>query len=579
MEKRVLLAIVLSFIVLYGYQALFPPPELQRPPAQSQPAAPASGQPPAAAPAAQPGPAVEAPPVPQPQGPAPVVADAAERDVTFENGSVKAVFTTRGGAIKSWRLKKYLNAAREPLELVPHDAPAGLAKPFILSVDDPALSKRIASALYRPSATAVDAASAPQTLTFEYQDAGGLSVRKEFSFHPDSPYVVHFSATVRSGGRDLVPAVEWGPAIGTALDINSLGYNAPPQPIYYINGDVERIASTDVAEIANQEGSYGFAGVDDHYFLSATINPRTPLRLQYQVVPVAAQVPGEDPPPPYVSWSARFPTAPSGAAFFFGPKDFDVLAAVDRDLVRAIHFGMFSWLVVPLLRALKWINVYIGNYGWSIIALTVLINLAMFPLRHKSVVSMRRMQEIQPEVKAIQDRYAKLKMTDPARQKMNTELMQLYKERGVNPASGCVPMLLTLPVLFAFYAMLSVAIELRGAPFIGWIKDLSVHDPLFITPVLMGITQFIQTKMTPSTADPTQQRIMLFMPLIFMFMFIWAPSGLVLYWTVSNLWAIGQQAVTNRIIGPMPERSVRPPAERRLKTAGGGRSDAAKERR
>ena len=241
---------------------------------------------------------------------------------------------------------------------------------------------------------------------------------------------------------------------------------------------------------------------------------------------------------------------------------------------------MFAFLVVPLLRALKWVNVYVGNYGWSIVLLTVIINLVMFPLRHKSVVSMRRMQEIQPEVKAIQDRYANLKMTDPARQKMNTEMMALYKERGVNPASGCVPMLLTLPVLFAFYAMLSVAIELRGAPFIGWIKDLSVYDPLFITPVLMGITQFVQTKMTPSTADPTQQRVMLLMPLVFMFMFIWAPSGLVLYWTVSNLWAIGQQALTNRLIGPSPQRTVRPPAERKLKTAGAGRSDkAAKERR
>jgi YidC/Oxa1 family membrane protein insertase len=256
-----------------------------------------------------------------------------------------------------------------------------------------------------------------------------------------------------------------------------------------------------------------------------------------------------------------------------------VLAAVDRDLVRAIHFGIFSWLVVPLLRALKWINVYIGNYGWSIIALTVLINLVMFPLRHKSVVSMRRMQEIQPEVKAIQDRYSKLKMTDPARQNMNKEMMQLYKERGVNPASGCVPMLLTLPVLFAFYAMLSVAIELRGAPFVGWIRDLSVYDPLFITPILMGITQFVQTKMTPSTADPTQQRVMMFMPLLFMFMFIWAPSGLVLYWTVSNLWAIGQQAVTNKLIGPPQVRTVRPPAERRVKKAGNGKTVAAKERR
>jgi YidC/Oxa1 family membrane protein insertase len=203
----------------------------------------------------------------------------------------------------------------------------------------------------------------------------------------------------------------------------------------------------------------------------------------------------------------------------------------------------------------------------------------MFPLRHKSVVSMRKMQELQPEVKAIQDRYAKLKMSDPARQKMNVELMNLYRERGVNPASGCVPMLLTLPVLFGFYSMLSVAIELRGAPFVGWIRDLSVYDPWFVTPVLMGATQFVQQKMTPATGDPTQQRIMLFMPLIFMTMLIWAPSGLVLYWTVSNLWAIGQQVVTNRLIGPSPQRTVRPAAERRVKSAGGGKSDAAKERK
>ena len=212
---------------------------------------------------------------------------------------------------------------------------------------------------------------------------------------------------------------------------------------------------------------------------------KEPVALHFEPVPVPARE-GADPPPPYVAWSIQYSSPPNGAAFFVGPKDFDVLAAVDRELVRAIDFGMFAFLVVPLLRALKWVNVYVGNYGWSIVVLTVLINVAMFPLRHKSVVSMRRMQEIQPEIKAIQDRYANLKMTDPARQKMNTEMMALYKERGVNPASGCVPMLLTLPVLFAFYAMLSVAIELRGAPFIGWIKDLSVHDPLFITPVADG---------------------------------------------------------------------------------------------
>lgn len=192
---------------------------------------------------------------------------------------------------------------------------------------------------------------------------------------------------------------------------------------------------------------------------------------------------------------------------------------------------------------------------------------------------MRKMQEVQPEVKSIQERYAKLKMSDPARSKMNQEVMALYKERGVNPASGCVPMLLTMPVLFAFYSMLSVAIELRGAPFVGWIHDLSAHDPYFIFPVAMGITMFVQQKMTPSTADPMQQRMMMIMPVMMTGMFLWAASGLVIYWTVSNAWGIGQQMITNRLIGPTPQRTVRPPAERLVKNIGGGKTEqAAKER-
>jgi YidC/Oxa1 family membrane protein insertase len=194
------------------------------------------------------------------------------------------------------------------------------------------------------------------------------------------------------------------------------------------------------------------------------------------------------------------------------------------------------------------------------------------------MVSMKKMQSLQPEVKAIQERYAKFKLTDPERQKMYQEMMALYKQKGVNPASGCVPMLLTLPVLFAFYSMLSVAIELRGAPFIGQIHDLSAHDPWFIWPIVMGITMFIQQKMTPSTADPMQQKMMMFMPIMMTGMFLWAASGLVIYWTVSNVWGIGQQMITNRLIGPPVVRTVRPPAERQMKNVknvGGGRTDRA----
>jgi YidC/Oxa1 family membrane protein insertase len=189
---------------------------------------------------------------------------------------------------------------------------------------------------------------------------------------------------------------------------------------------------------------------------------------------------------------------------------------------------------------------------------------------------MRKMQEIQPEAKAIQERYAKLKATDPAKQKMNQELMALYRERGVNPASGCVPMLLTLPVLLAFYSLLTISIELRGAPFFGWIHDLSQPDPFYVTPVLMGATQFWQMRLTPQTGvDPAQQKLMQFMPVMFMFFFLWAPAGVVLYWFVSNVWAIGQQYATNYIIGPPNVRTVRPAAERRVKRVGGGRTDEA----
>jgi YidC/Oxa1 family membrane protein insertase len=170
------------------------------------------------------------------------------------------------------------------------------------------------------------------------------------------------------------------------------------------------------------------------------------------------------------------------------------------------------------------------------------------------MVSMKKMQAVQPEVKAIQDRYAKYKLTDPERQKMNQEMMALYKQKGVNPASGCVPMLLTLPVLFAFYAMLYAAIELRGAPFAGWIHDLSRHDPLYITPVLMGLSMFWQQRMMPTTADPIQQKMFLLMPVIFTVSFLWAPAGLVVYWFSSNLLAIGQQYLTNRLIAA-PARS------------------------
>jgi YidC/Oxa1 family membrane protein insertase len=562
MEKRVLIAVLLSFVVLYAYQAMFPPPPdaTQKPPQASKTAT----APNASAPApANPTPSVQ-PPAENPGEPA--------REIVVENADVRAVFTTRGAVLKSWQLKKYRDDSGRPYEVIAGHAPSDAPLPFTLAVDDAAVSATLASGTFALRETRNADGWQGQ---FDY-DTGGVRAQKIFTIANAKPYVVTVSANVTRNDKAMPATLRWGPALGSGITVKSNTYNPPPQPIFYRAGDVTRVKPDKIAAQPVQEGTFGFAGVDDHYFLTAVVNPPQGLRVDYAPIDVA--LPDRPEGAHYVSWATRFPAPVQGVSFFAGPKDFDVLASVDRDLVRAIDFGMFAWLVVPLLRALKWINGYVGNYGWSLVLLTVLINLAMFPLRHKSVVSMRKMQDVQPEVKAIQDRYKNLKMSDPGRAKMNQEMMALYKERGVNPASGCVPMLLTLPVLFAFYSMLSVAIELRGAPFILQIKDLSAHDPWYIWPVLMGVTMFIQQKMTPSTADPVQQRVMMIMPVMMTGMFLWAASGLVIYWTVSNVWGIAQQMITNRLIGPAVVRTVRPPAERRVKNVGGGRTSQAKER-
>jgi YidC/Oxa1 family membrane protein insertase len=569
MERRVLVAIFLSFLVLYAFQALFGPaqqPQQDVPPQTSAaPKSQADGLSAGVAPA----------PPPQPAAASALVGETVEREIRVETNDIVATFSNRGGRLKSWRLKRYLDDRGESLELIP----SGLAEthplPLSLRVADETVTKTLNAALFSVTGAPADRLSSPATLTFEYHDTGGLHAVKELRLEPTS-YVVHLHATVTQNGTPLPFAVEWGPALASAGTVAS-SWIQPSGGLTFLD-ELERLKPADIASQPIREGTFRYAGVDDHYFVSVAVNPG-PSKVTFQPVSI--------PPPPgteqvalnLVSWAIE-PRDQTSLTFYAGPKDFDILAAVDLELVRAINFGMFTFLVVPLLRSLKWVNDHIGNYGVSIVVLTVLINVAMFPLKHKSVLSMRKMQEIQPEAKAIQDRYAKLKATDPARQKMNKELMDLYRERGVNPASGCVPMLLTLPVLLAFYSLLTISIELRGAPFVAWIQDLSRPDPYYVTPVLMGATQMWQTWLTPQVGtDPVQQRLMQFMPVMFMFFFLWAPAGVVLYWFVSNLWAIGQQYLTNYIIGPPNIRSVRPPAERQMKrvTAAKGDGVAGKE--
>jgi YidC/Oxa1 family membrane protein insertase len=585
MERRVLLAIFLAFLVLYAWQALFVKPVPK--PAGTNAAAPSStgvstpgkaGAPPAspAAPVSAP----NAPPensatgsAPAPPAAAPLVADTAEHDVLVETRDVIAVFTNRGARLKSWRLKHYLNPQGQPQELVERE----MTPPFTLRTANNALDTTLNGALYTVSgAHPTPSEPAPIDLRFEYSDSAGVHAVKNFHLEPSS-YVVTLHASITDGDREISPAIVWGPAIGDVGEVNR--YIKKAEGLLFQDGKVVRLATKDIAAKPVHEGDVKYGGVDDNYFLTAALYPG-PSTFTFQPVAIPPPAGSKDAARELVSYALE-PKQADTVKFFVGPKDFDVLTAIDPDLAKAIDFGMFTVIVVPLLRSLKWVNGFIGNYGWSIIILTFIINLILFPLRHKSVVSMRKMQEIQPEVKAIQDRYKGLKATDPAKQKMNQEMMALYKERGVNPASGCVPMLMTFPFIFAFYALLSTAIELRGAPWFGWIHDLSAHDPYFVVPILMGVSQVWQQRLAPATGmDPVQQKMMLLMPIFFTFLFLWYPAGVALYWFVNNVWAIGQQYLTNYMIGPpkvAPPTSGTSASERRMKRVGGGKTEAARE--
>jgi YidC/Oxa1 family membrane protein insertase len=569
MERRLLLAIVLTFIVLTAYQWLVPVPQ-QAPVTKPtlSPATTPGGQTPAATPPSAPAVLPESSPVDA------VTGESAERIVTVDNGLVRAMFSNRGATLTSWQLADYRGSDGKPVDLVPHDVPPDQPKPFSLKIEDAGKSARLNTALFATDTAAIlDARARPVTLVFEYQDSAGLHARKQFRIDPHS-YIITFSATVEDAGRPANPIVEWGPGLGDVLAQGRGGWFTPgrkAEAIMSANRKVERIQPNHLVTAPQYQGTYEFAGVDTHYFLSAVVKPG-PAAMAYQPLAVPGAAADKETTRDYVAYTVRFTdmtAGPRDVKFFVGPKHFETLRRTDADLVRAVWFGMFAFLSVPLLSALNWVHSFVGNYGWSIIVLTVIINAAMFPLRHKSNVSMRKMQEIQPQVKAIQDRYAKLKMTDPARQKMNTELMELYRQKGVNPASGCVPMLLTFPVLLAFYGLLSESIELRGAPFILWIHDLAAADPYYVTPILMGASQVLQQRMMPMTGtDPVQQKMMLMMPVMFTFLFLTSPAGLALYWFASNVLVIGQQVLTNRLIGPPVVRVPRPPAERRVKKIG-----------
>src|SRR5262245_7754530 len=356
MEKRVFLAIFLSFVVLAVYQSLFAP----RTPTPSTTASSTAA---ATTPGPEVTPAAPAQPAAQPAAPAasPLVADAQARDIVVETDAIRAVFSTAGATLKSWKLKKYLEAG-EPLELVPIDVPDTLPRPFTLSTDDATISKTLATALFKPSAESLSIGHSPGTLSFDYRDASGLNARKTFYFQPEAqPYVLKVEAAVDLAGASKPVTLAWGPAIGLGFQESSRN-GAGVRGVQFQGGKVAYLSPSSLQSQGHYEGELRFAGVEDHYFLSVVLAGTQRISVDYAPVTLPQHAnPAQN--RDFVSYRVSVPGS-FGLPFFMGPKDFDILRSVDPQLVRAIDFGMFDFIVVPLLLALKRINNFVGNYGW-----------------------------------------------------------------------------------------------------------------------------------------------------------------------------------------------------------------------
>jgi YidC/Oxa1 family membrane protein insertase len=422
---------------------------------------------------------------------------------------------------------------------------------------DAEVDARLREALFRPSADVITIGSSGESeLRFEWAE-GDLRVEKALRFQAPG-YLVSVRVAVSRGGRDLPKKVLWGPGLGnpTAAEMEVQGYH-PPQGVYAGARSVDRVLPEKLGG-TRVVSDVRWGGVESTHFAALWIPPAVPGTVEIRAI----ELPAEEGRKKLAAGAAvPLATGAESALLYVGPKDHTLLSRLDHDLAAVVPVG--EWIgpiVVPLMALLRWVHGWAGNYGVSIIVLTVFINLAMSPLRHYSIANGVKMARLSPEMRTIQERYRKVPALDPKRQEMQKEIGALYERHGMNMSTqmlvGCLPLLLTMPFLIAFYRVLQVAIELRGASFL-WIPDLSQRDPLFITPLVMGVSMFIMQRMTPTAMDPSQQRIMMIMPVVLVVMFHAAPAGLNLYWLSSNLCSIVQQAVTLRIISSHDERTSR----------------------
>jgi YidC/Oxa1 family membrane protein insertase len=573
-EKRLMLVFLLTFVVLIIFQPLLK----KYMPQTAPPAKPMVAQPnppgPSSASAAPILPATAAPNSRAAAGKSVSAAQplealskqaSAETETVIESDLYKVTFTNRGAQVKSWILKKFNNDAQNgPVDLVNAEAAQKYGYPLSLYTYDETLRNKLGSALYVASSQGQQ--NAPAQITFEYADAD-VVVRK--SFHFDDSYVLKVETSVVYKGAEVFAAPAWPAGFGDELSpasyaVARIDYHndsSTERSTFIFPSYITRLAVKNVSGGNTLRGQFEWAGTGDQYFTSVFIpeNPRSvalvTLRNQMEVPakPGSNELAKVD----VLGAAMGEINGPTSERMYVGPKEVSALDAVSIPTIHTdnpnlrgiIDFGRLELIARPLFLWLRWTHEHIvANWGWAIVLQTLIIAVALLPLRITQMKSMLKMQRVAPQIKSIQEKYKKYSLKDPRKAAMNEEIAALYKKEGVNPAGGCLPLLIQMPFLFAYYSMLRDALDLRHAHWL-WIHDLSARDPYFLLPIVMVVSMFAMQKMTPQAAgvDPAQQKMLtVMMPLMMGFIFFNLAAGLNLYYAESNLIQMAQQAVMNR---------------------------------
>jgi YidC/Oxa1 family membrane protein insertase len=551
LEKRLPIALALMMLVLVVSQYLFKPAPGPKPANTVTPKETAAlVQKPAAA---QSGPIAATAPISPGQ-----LAAANEIATEVDTNLYRVSFSNRGAVVTSWVLKRYKDDTGRPLQLIDTSA-SDVPRPFSLDITGAKPDFDPNSVLYRPTVS-------PDGLTIDYAYSDGkTSIKKSFAFTKDS-YLSQVKSVVLANGTPVPSLLMWRGGFG---DLKVRNASSTEHTVRY-DANASKLVTKTVKDAKNgpitDSGNYTFAGLEDNFFAAVAL-PADSTLLEVRTYADSIKLPNEEKPVQFVG--AGLSTGPQNdLSIFVGPKDIDILRKVNPKLSQIIDWGFFGVIAKPLFLWLNYVkNNWTGNYGWAIMLVTLIINLALFPFKLSSLKSARKMQKLQPQIQAIKAKYKNVSLRDPKKAQENQEVMDLYKREGVNPVGGCLPLIIQLPFFYAFYRVLSIAIELRHAPWL-WVTDLSSPEalPIHLLPIILIATQFLSQRMTPAAGvDPNQQKMMMFMPLMFGFMFYYASAGLVLYWLTSNLAGIAQQLFINRLMPTPVPAVVTPPAKTPVK--------------